>query len=275
MSTVQVCGVRFKRGGKIYYFDPASVDVKVGDPVIVETIRGVEFGHVVVGVREVPEETVVAPLRKVLRKATPKDLEQVVENQRKEREAFEICNKKIQEHGLDMDLVQVEYTFDGSKIIFYFTAEGRVDFRELVKDLASVFKTRIELRQIGVRDEAKIVGGLGLCGREFCCKTFMGEFEPVSVRMAKGQNLSLNPSKISGVCGRLMCCLRFETEHYDDAKAMLPSVGSRVVTPEGEGKVVGVNVIKNSISVELDDKTTMEFPAEEVAEKTEAGPVTG
>lgn len=275
MSTVQVCGVRFKRGGKIYYFDPASVDVQVGDPVIVETIRGVEFGHVVVGVREVPEETVVAPLRKVLRKATPKDLEQVVENQRKEREAFEICNKKIQEHGLDMDLVQVEYTFDGSKIIFYFTAEGRVDFRELVKDLASVFKTRIELRQIGVRDEAKIVGGLGLCGREFCCKTFMGEFEPVSVRMAKGQNLSLNPSKISGVCGRLMCCLRFETEHYDDAKAMLPSVGSRVVTPEGEGKVVGVNVIKNSISVELDDKTTMEFPAEEVAEKTEAGPVTG
>lgn len=275
MSTVQVCGVRFKRGGKIYYFDPASVDVKVGDPVIVETIRGVEFGHVVVGVREVPEETVVAPLRKVLRKATPKDMDQVVENQRKEREAFEICKKKIQEHGLDMDLVQVEYTFDGSKIIFYFTAEGRVDFRELVKDLASVFKTRIELRQIGVRDEAKIVGGLGLCGREFCCKTFMGEFEPVSVRMAKGQNLSLNPSKISGVCGRLMCCLRFETEHYDDAKAMLPSVGSRVVTPEGEGKVVGVNVIKNSISVELDDKTTMEFPAEEVAEKTEAGPVTG
>ncbi|HHY38483.1 MAG TPA: stage 0 sporulation family protein [Clostridia bacterium] len=275
MSAVQVCGVRFKRGGKIYYFDPASVDVEVGDAVIVETIRGVEFGHVVVGVREVPEETVVAPLRKVLRKATPKDMDQVVENQRKEREAFEICKKKIQEHGLDMDLVQVEYTFDGSKIIFYFTAEGRVDFRELVKDLASIFKTRIELRQIGVRDEAKIVGGLGLCGREFCCKTFMGEFEPVSVRMAKGQNLSLNPSKISGVCGRLMCCLRFETEHYDDAKAMLPSVGSRVVTPEGEGKVVGVNVIKNTISVELDDKTTMEFPAEEVADKTEAGPVTG
>lgn len=274
MSTVPVCGVRFKRGGKIYYFDPASVDVKVGDPVIVETIRGIEFGHVVVGVREVPEETVVAPLRKVLRKATPKDMDQMVENQRREKEAFETCKRKIEEHCLDMDLVQVEYTFDGSKIIFYFTAEGRVDFRELVKDLASIFKTRIELRQIGVRDEAKIVGGLGPCGREFCCKTFMGEFEPVSVRMAKGQNLSLNPSKISGVCGRLMCCLRFETEHYDDAKAMLPSVGSRVVTPEGEGKVVGVNVIKNSISVELDDKTTVEFPAEEVADKAETSPVT-
>lgn len=269
MADIPVCGVRFKKGGKIYYFDPASIDVDIGDHVVVETIRGVEYGCVVVGVKDITEEEVVAPLRKVLRKATPKDMEQVAENRRKEREAYEICKKKMAEHGLEMDLVQVEYTFDGSKIIFYFTAEGRVDFRELVKDLASIFKTRIELRQIGVRDEAKIVGGLGLCGREFCCKSFMGEFEPVSVRMAKGQNLSLNPSKISGVCGRLMCCLRFETEHYDGTRSQLPSVGARVVTPEGKGKVTAINVIKNTIYVELEENTESEFPAEEVAEEVQ------
>jgi cell fate regulator YaaT (PSP1 superfamily) len=205
-----VVGVRFKKAGKVYYFDPGTLDLKQGDNVIVETARGVEFGEVVMAPREVPDEEVVSPLKQVMRAATPEDRKQVKENKAKEKEAFKICQAKIAAHGLPMKLVDVEYTFDRSKIIFYFTAEGRVDFRELVRDLASVFRTRIELRQIGVRDEAKLLGGLGPCGRVCCCSVFLGEFQPVSIRMAKEQNLSLNPTKISGLCGRLMCCLKFE-----------------------------------------------------------------
>lgn len=206
----RVVGVRFKKAGKVYYFDPGTLDLKQGDNVIVETARGVEFGEVVMAPREVPDEEVVSPLKQVMRAATPEDRKQVKENKAKEKEAFKICQAKIAAHGLPMKLVDVEYTFDRSKIIFYFTAEGRVDFRELVRDLASVFRTRIELRQIGVRDEAKLLGGLGPCGRVCCCNVFLGEFQPVSIRMAKEQNLSLNPTKISGLCGRLMCCLKFE-----------------------------------------------------------------
>lgn len=265
---VRVLGVRFKRAGKIYYFDPGDSGARQGDGVIVETARGVEYGEVVVPEKEVPDEKIVPPLKKVLRVATERDRQQLVENEAKEKEAFDICQKKIEKHGLEMNLVDVEYTFDGSKIIFYFTADGRVDFRELVKDLASVFRTRIELRQIGVRDEAKMLGGLGPCGRMLCCASFLGDFEPVSIRMAKEQNLSLNPTKISGICGRLMCCLRYECDHYEGARESLPSNGTRVVTGEGEGKVVGVNVLKNTVSVELENKLVMEFPAEEVAEKT-------
>ena len=264
---VRVVGVRFKKAGKIYYFDPADQDIAKYDSVIVETARGLEYGSVVVGPREIPEEQVVAPLKKVIRKATSEDAEQVARNRAREKEALEICAKKIAAHGLDMHLVDAEYTFDNSKIIFYFTAEGRVDFRELVKDLASVFRTRIELRQIGVRDEAKITGGLGPCGREFCCKTFLGDFQPVSIKMAKEQNLSLNPTKISGVCGRLMCCLRYECEHYEDTRAAMPEVGARAATVEGEGKIVSVNVLRNVVSVELDSGKTMEFPVEEVEVK--------
>jgi len=207
-----VVGVRFKRAGKIYYFDPLEIDLRKGDHVIVETARGLEYGEVVTPIREVPPEDVVAPLKTVIRKATPEDALQLAENKRKEKEAFGIAVERIAAHGLEMKLVDVEHTFDGSKIIFYFTADGRVDFRELVKDLASIFRTRIELRQIGVRDEAKMLGGLGTCGRPLCCSTFLGDFAPVSIKMAKEQNLSLNPGKISGLCGRLMCCLRYESE---------------------------------------------------------------
>jgi cell fate regulator YaaT (PSP1 superfamily) len=264
---VTVVGVRFKKAGKVYYFDPAEQEIKVNDPVIVETARGLEQGTVVLGPRDVPEQQIVAPLKKVIRKATDKDLEQVRQNRAKEAEALDTCAKKIATHGLDMHLVDAEYTFDNSKIIFYFTAEGRVDFRELVKDLASVFRTRIELRQIGVRDEAKITGGIGPCGRIFCCKSFLGDFQPVSIKMAKEQNLSLNPTKISGVCGRLMCCLRYECEHYEDTRLAMPEVGSRVVTVEGEGRVAASNVLRNTVSVELDGGKTMEFPVEEVEVK--------
>lgn len=209
-----VVGVRFKQAGKIYYFDPAGLDLKVQDPVIVETARGIEFGHVMVGCKEVDDTEITQPLKTVLRKATPEDQKEMQENTEREKRAFDIAFDKIAAHGLEMKLVDVEYTFDRSKIIFYFTADGRVDFRELVKDLAGVFRTRIELRQIGVRDEAKMLGGLGPCGRPLCCATFLGEFEPVSIKMAKEQNLSLNPSKISGICGRLMCCLKYESECY-------------------------------------------------------------
>ncbi len=261
---VNVIGVRFKSAGKIYYFDPAGQDLKPGDAVIVETARGLEHGSIVLGPRDVPEEQIVAPLKKVIRKASDKDMEQIAQNKGKEKEALEICAQKIAAHGLDMDLVDCEYTFDNSKIVFYFTADGRVDFRELVKDLASVFRTRIELRQIGVRDEAKILGGIGNCGREFCCRSFLGDFQPVSIKMAKEQNLSLNPSKISGVCGRLMCCLRYECDHYEDLRSGMPEVGARVVTVEGEGKVSTVNVLRNTVSVELEGGKSMEFPAEEV-----------
>ncbi len=210
-----VVGVRFKPAGKIYYFDGQDIELKVGDKVIVETARGIEYGEVVIGKREVDEGQLVLPLKRVIRRATEQDREQAEDNRRREVEAFAICEAKIKEHGLPMNLIDVEYTFDRGKIIFYFTAEGRVDFRELVRDLASVFRTRIELRQIGVRDEAKMIGGIGTCGRVLCCATFLGDFEPVSIRMAKDQNLSLNPTKISGICGRLMCCLKFESEAYE------------------------------------------------------------
>lgn len=223
---IQVVGVRFKSAGKIYYFDPGDLDISANSYVIVETVRGMEFGKAVIGRREVKEENVVLPLKKVVRVATAHDITQMETNEKKEKEAKEICQKKIEEHKLPMKLVDVEYTFDGSKVIFYFTAEGRVDFRELVKDLAAVFKTRIELRQIGVRDEAKMLGGIGGCGRELCCCSFLGDFEPVSIRMAKDQNLSLNPTKISGICGRLMCCLKYESDTYECNKkcAKIPEI---------------------------------------------------
>ncbi len=264
-----VAGIRFKNAGKIYYFDPRNIDIKAGDYVIVETSRGIEFGEVVLGKKDVPENDLVLPLKSVIRKAKEEDHQRILENRNRENEAFDMCLTKITEHNLSMKLIDVEYTFDGNKIIFYFTADGRVDFRELVKDLASVFRTRIELRQIGVRDEAKMMGGLGPCGRVLCCSTFLGDFEPVSIRMAKDQNLSLNPTKISGICGRLMCCLRYESDAYEDAKETLPNTGDEVITPEGEGKVVNVNPMKKSVSVELyEAKKIMEFPWEEVDEKS-------
>lgn len=249
---VNVVGVRFKRAGKIYYFDPADLNIEVGTPVIVETARGIEFGNTVVANRQVDEEEIVAPLKKVLRIASPEDIEQVEENKVKEKEAFDICLEKIKNHGLEMKLIDVEYTFDGNKILFYFTADGRVDFRELVKDLASVFRTRIELRQIGVRDEAKMIGGLGICGRSLCCSNFLSEFEPVSIKMAKEQSLSLNPTKISGICGRLMCCLKYEQDTYEELLAKTPREGAVVTTPGGKGVVVSVSLIKGTVKVKLD-----------------------
>ncbi|MGI9860962.1 stage 0 sporulation family protein [Moorella naiadis] len=256
---ITVVGVRFKKTGKVYYFDPGEMELQQGDQVIVETARGLELGEVVITPRQVEETEVVQPLRPVLRRATPADLEQVATNRQKEKEAFAICQQKIQEHGLPMKLIDVEFTFDISKIIFYFTADGRVDFRELVKDLASIFRTRIELRQIGVRDEAKILGGLGCCGRPICCATFMGDFDPVSIRMAKEQNLSLNPTKISGLCGRLMCCLRYENEAYEDARRRLPHCGATVRTPAGCGRVTGINILKEKVTVEIPEQGAMEF----------------
>jgi cell fate regulator YaaT (PSP1 superfamily) len=263
-----VVGVRFKSVGKIYYFDPELKELEPGDHVIVETARGIEYGEVVVRPKEVSEEEIIAPLKKVIRKATEEDAQKVKENQEKAKEAFDVCLEKIAKHGLDMKLIDVEYTFDNSKMIFYFTADGRVDFRELVKDLASVFKTRIELRQIGVRDEAKMTGGLGPCGRSLCCATFLGEFCPVSIRMAKEQNLSLNPGKISGLCGRLMCCLKYECDVYEGGRKDMPKAGQVVITPEGEGRVTEVSPIKQTVTVVLfEEKFTKEFPAEEVALK--------
>ncbi|MGB9886947.1 MAG: PSP1 domain-containing protein [Moorellales bacterium] len=264
---VRVVGVRFRRAGKIYYFDPGEQELAVGDKVLVETVRGVECGEVVVAPREVPEEAIVNPLRPVIRRATAEDLETVRANTVSEREAFGICQQKIREHGLPMKLVGVEYTFDRSRLIFYFTAEGRVDFRQLVRDLAAVFRTRIELRQIGVRDEAKLLGGLGGCGRELCCALFLGEFDPVSIRMAKDQNLSLNPGKISGICGRLMCCLRFENDLYEEARNDYPEIGHKVWVDSASGKVVGINVLKGTVTVELEEtRNTVEVPREEVRE---------
>jgi len=258
---VRVVGVRFKRAGKVYYFDPGDLEPVKGGKVIVETARGIELGEVVGPVKEVAEEELASPLKRVIRLATAADEAQFQENQAREKEAFAIAARKIAEHGLEMDLVDVEYTFDGSKIIFYFTAEGRVDFRELVRDLAGVFRTRIELRQIGVRDEAKMLGGIGPCGRALCCATFLGDFAPVSIKMAKEQNLSLNPTKISGLCGRLLCCLRYESEHYERAKAAFPPVGTPVATADGEGKVAAVNVIRGTISVEFPTGATHDYPA--------------
>lgn len=261
----RVVGVRFRQAGKTYYFKPTINNLEQGTQVIVETARGQEIGTVVVTEREVSEEEIVQPLKKVIRIANEKDCLKVEENREKESAAFKKCQEKISEHGLDMKLVSVEYNFDRNKIIFFFTSEERVDFRELVKDLASIFKTRIELRQIGVRDEAKIKGGIGPCGRAFCCSTFLEDFEPVSIRMAKGQNLSLNPTKISGVCGRLMCCLRFEADAYEKAEEALPDTGAKVVTPDGEGRVKEVNRKKKTATVVLDESGYLkDFPLEEV-----------
>ena len=263
----EVIGVRFKEVGKVYYFDPNGIQMKKGDMAIVETARGVECGEVAMENREIEDKDIVHPLKKMIRKDTQGDLKKVEENRKKERHAFEICEKKILDHKLEMKLVDVEYTFDNNKILFYFTADGRVDFRELVKDLASVFRTRIELRQIGVRDEAKMMGGLGICGRPFCCTSFLGEFQPVSIKMAKEQGLSLNPVKISGTCGRLMCCLKYEQAAYSDLLRTTPKNGAVVNTPEGRGVVVDVNLLTGMLKVRMDrapEAAPMSFHAKQV-----------
>jgi cell fate regulator YaaT (PSP1 superfamily) len=246
-----VIGVRFKDVGKVYYFDPGDAQIQMGDGVIVETIRGIEFGEVVLSPREVTDEKIIKPLKTIIKKADEKDLEKLKANKQKEKEAFDVCQEKIQKHDMQMKLINVEYTFDGNKIIFYFTADGRVDFRELVKDLASIFKTRIELRQIGVRDEAKMLGGLGPCGRPCCCSQFLGDFQPVSIRMAKEQNLSLSPTKISGLCGRLMCCLNYENDHYKALRKLLPKVGSTIKTEDGDAQVVEANAITEMVTAKI------------------------
>ncbi|SNS45521.1 Cell fate regulator YaaT, PSP1 superfamily (controls sporulation, competence, biofilm development) [Anaerovirgula multivorans] len=248
---VTVVGVRFKKAGKIYYFNPGEVEIKKNDYVIVETARGIEFGEVVVGPKDVSEEDIVAPLKDVIRTVTEEDRQRHKENKIKEKEALEVCLEKITEHQLEMKLIDVEYTFDNNKVIFYFTADGRVDFRELVKDLASIFKTRIELRQIGVRDESKMLGGIGTCGKSLCCSTWLGDFEPVSIKMAKEQSLSLNPTKISGICGRLFCCLKYEYDMYQEILDKLPGIGSIVLTPDGEGTVIETNVLLEKVKVKI------------------------
>ena len=248
----EIIGVRFKSVGKVYYFDPGGHVARKGDRVIVETTRGVECGEVILSNRMVEDKQITAPLKKMLRPANEQDLEKVQKNREKEEYALKICQEKVRAHKLDMKLIDVEYTFDNSKVLFYFTADGRVDFRELVKDLASVLKTRIELRQIGVRDEAKMLGGLGICGRPFCCSTFLGEFQPVSIKMAKEQGLSLNPTKISGTCGRLMCCLKYEQAAYEDLIKTTPKVGSLVQTPEGKGTISEVSLMTGNLKVTLD-----------------------
>ena len=271
----KVIGVRFRTAGKIYYFDPTRFEIKKGDHVIVETARGVEYGTVVGGIREVDDSKVVQPLKPVLRIATERDNEQEAANKGKEKEAFHICQEKIRKHGLDMKLIDAEYTFDNNKVLFYFTADGRIDFRELVKDLASVFKTRIELRQIGVRDETKILGGIGICGRRLCCHTHRSEFVPVSIKMAKEQNLSLNPTKISGVCGRLMCCLKHEEETYEDLNRRLPNIGDYVTTDDGlKGEVSSVNVLRQQVKVIVnvdDEKEIREYPLDQLRFKKRHG----
>ena len=261
-----VVGVRFKKAGKIYYFNPLQFPIDKEQHVIVETARGIEFGDVVVARKQVAEEDLVLPLKSVMRIATEEDKKIVEENKAKAEEALSACQEQVYKHKLDMKLVDVEYTFDRNKIIFYFTADGRIDFRELVKDLASVFRTRIELRQIGVRDEAKMIGGIGPCGRPLCCSSFLGEFDPVSIRMAKDQNLSLNPAKISGICGRLMCCLKYETLSYEEARDSLPDIGSYVETVFGVGKVVGLNILEKRVQVEFDKSKVEELPLCEVVE---------
>mgnify|MGYP002550096327 CR=1 FL=1 len=271
----KVIGVRFRTAGKIYYFDTTRFEIKKGDHVIVETARGVEYGTVVGGIREVDDSKVVQPLKPVLRIATERDNEQEAANKGKEKEAFRICQEKIRKHGLDMKLIDAEYTFDNNKVLFYFTADGRIDFRELVKDLASVFKTRIELRQIGVRDETKILGGIGICGRRLCCHTHLSEFVPVSIKMAKEQNLSLNPTKISGVCGRLMCCLKHEEETYEDLNRRLPNIGDYVTTDDGlKGEVSSVNVLRQQVKVIVnvdDEKEIREYPLDQLRFKKRHG----
>ena len=249
---VEVVGIRFKNVGKIYHFDPKGMNFSKDDKVIVETARGIECGTVATENTKISEDSIISPLKPVLRLATAKDLKRVEESRKKEKSAFRICEEKIAKHKIDMKLIDVEYAFDGSKILFNFTADGRVDFRELVKDLASVFKTRIELRQIGVRDEAKMIGGLGICGRPFCCKSYMGDFQPVTIKMAKEQGLSLNPAKISGTCGRLMCCLKYEQDAYEHLMKITPKVGALVDTQDGKGIVTDVNLITGVIKVRLD-----------------------
>lgn len=264
----RVIGVRFRNVGKIYYFSPKNLEIKSGDHVIVETARGVEYGNVVLPPRDVEDEKVVQPLKEVIRIANAQDDKKEESNRKREKEAYQICLKKIKEHGLEMKLIDVEYTFDNNKVLFYFTADGRIDFRELVKDLAAIFKTRIELRQIGVRDETKILGGIGICGRVLCCHTYLSEFAPVSIKMAKEQNLSLNPTKISGVCGRLMCCLKNEEETYEELNRKLPVVGDRVNTPEGlRGEVQSVNVLRQLVKVIVDvddEKEIREYAVEDL-----------
>ena len=249
-----VISVKFRGGSRLYYFSPGELEINAGDGVIVETARGTEYGDVMVGIHDVPDDQVIQPLKEVIRVATDRDREMRDSYRAKEKDAYATCMERIQAHGLDMKLVDVEYTFNGSKIVFYFTADGRVDFRELVKDLASVFKTRIELRQIGVRDEAKMLGGLGICGRPFCCAQFLDDFVPVSIKMAKTQSLSLNPTKISGTCGRLMCCLKYEQDAYEDALKRMPKNDSFVQTPDGPGNVCEVNVLRETMKVRLDEK---------------------
>ena len=248
---IRVTGVRFKTAGKVYYFDPGEYDVKAGDNVIVETARGMEFGYVTMDITEVDESEIIGQLKKIIRVANEEDQKKHIENMRKKEKSLAQCQEKIDKHGLDMKLVDVEYTFDNSKIIFYFTSDGRVDFRELVKDLAAVFKMRIELRQIGVRDEAKMLGGIGSCGRSLCCNSWLADFVPVSIKMAKVQNLSLNPTKISGICGRLMCCLKYENDVYIDLKKGMPEPGERVKTPDGLGKVFDTNIFEGKVRVKL------------------------
>ena len=280
MKLVTIVGIRFKRAGKIYYFSPGEYDLAKGDHAIVETARGIEYGEVVIPRQEVEEGKIVSPLKTVIRKATEADTRKVEENHRKEKEAFVICEKKIAARKLDMHLVNVEYTFDVGKIIFYFTADGRIDFRELVKDLAAVFRTRIELRQIGVRDEAKMLGGIGCCGRPLCCATFLGDFEPVSIKMAKEQNLFLNPAKISGTCGRLLCCLKYESDLYCGScckkrekkkeHGMVPRPGMKVVTPGGEGMVMNISRREQTVTVELSPGNRIVVSWDEIVESSRA-----
>ena len=266
---IKVIGVRFRTAGKIYFFSPGGLELKAGDKVIVETARGVEFGSVVTGIKEVPDDQISQPLKPVIRIATQDDVRREAKNREKEKEAFKICQEKIRKHGLEMKLIDAEYPFDNNKVLFYSTADGRIDFRELVKDLASVFRTRIELRQIGVRDETKIRGGIGICGRPLCCHTYLTEFAPVSIKMAKEQNLSLNPTKISGVCGRLMCCLTNEEETYEELNSHLPSIGDYVTTPEKlKGEVQSVNVLRQTVkvivSLDNDEKEVRDYKVDEL-----------
>ena len=265
----KVIGVRFRNAGKVYYFAPGKLRIRQGDHVVVETARGIEYGYVVLGIKEVEDSKIIQPLKPVMRVATPEDDEKARKNKEKEREAFKICLEKIRKHELEMKLIDAEYTFDNNKVLFYFTADGRIDFRELVKDLASVFKTRIELRQIGVRDETKILGGIGTCGRPLCCHSYLSDFVPVSIKMAKEQNLSLNPTKISGVCGRLMCCLKNEQETYEELNSHLPNVGDFVTTPDGlKGEVNSLSVLRQLVKVivtsDNDEKEIREYRADEL-----------
>ena len=270
-----VIGVRFKNAGKLYYFDPGSFWPTAGDAVIVETVRGMEYGEVVTGVKEVSDELITPPLKKVIRIATAEDAAHDADNRSRERDALTLCQKKVQEHKLQMKLVGCEYTFDNSKILFYFTSDKRVDFRGLVKDLATAFHTRIELRQIGVRDEAKMMGGLGMCSRPVCCAQFLGDFQPVSIKMAKEQNLSLNPTKISGICGRLMCCLKYEEDHYEATRRRMPRVGKEVITPDGVGLVVDLNILKETVRVRIpkgDSTEQKDYPLTDIQRVQPARP---